>query len=242
MTEAEPPEDVSAQIHARIEEIAAFRDSSLDYDKEGLDLPSTKSVRIFQVGLAWRMEELSRSAISLMTAGDSIAALCLMRAATETAAATWYVKELIERQIKNPLPDTELKKDVARLVMGAKMWEDVPQAINVMTFLRHAEREFPGILTGYAIMSEFAHPNFGGAVALYTKRDGATRHRNFERGARTAGEGTHGLHVFLATLLVALAAQRQIRTLFPAYILACKAATTMKAEMLPTANDSKASA
>ena len=221
--DVETYEDLAATAEGYIKKIAALRVSKVDYASEGLKMADARSLRLFQNGLAWRSEELARSALHLMNTGESIAALCLMRAMTETAAACWYVNVTMTEQINNIDPADEAHLKTLRLVMGAKAWDDVPQAVNVLTFLKHAEKTFPGIEKNYALMSEFAHPNWAGTMALYSRRDEPTS-TIFERGARTTGERTNGMHVFLASLTLFLAAQEEITKQRTDFNAACELA------------------
>ena len=50
----------------------------------------------YREGLIWRMEELSRSACDCYERGDAVAGITLTRSATETAAAAWFLYDLVK--------------------------------------------------------------------------------------------------------------------------------------------------
>jgi hypothetical protein len=60
--------------------------------------------------------------------------------------------------------------------------DDLPEAINVATFVKHVNRELPGFDEAYNLLSEFAHPNWLGVAGLYSQHDEENIRTTFGRG------------------------------------------------------------
>jgi hypothetical protein len=122
--------------------------------------------------LIWRVTELARVALDALHAGRLAVSVVLARAVVETTAALWYLSNKLERTL-----DTGTLGDIdgflMSLSMGTRTWTDegLPQAINVLTFIRWAEKTLPGIEHGYAVLSEYAHPNYAGTTGLFSYND-----------------------------------------------------------------------
>ena len=79
--------------------------------------------------------------------------------------------------------------------------DDLPEAINVATFVKHVSRELPGFDEAYNLLSEFAHPNWLGVVGLYSKHDDENIRTDFGRGLhpQRGSRLAHALALALAT-------------------------------------------
>lgn len=100
----------------------------------------------------------------------SASAILLTRGAMETSAALWYMHEKMKtatgRGELGDIDDTLMK-----LSVGWKKNSDMPQAINVLTFMKCVEKTLEGLEQQYDVLSEFAHPNYSGTTRLYCKFD-----------------------------------------------------------------------
>jgi len=121
---------------------------------------------------------LGRTACEHYAGGDYVAAIVLTRALAETAAAA---KELIERQLSSGV-EMDLDDQMMRLLMGHKNLADMPQAINVLTFLDRVDKLVPGIRKSYGTLSEYSHPNWHGTALAYSENDREWILTNFGRG------------------------------------------------------------
>jgi len=118
--------------------------------------------------LLYRVTDLAEAACVLVDSMNLVSAACITRAFQETAAALFFVN----RKIKKAIHD----KDVAALdealmksLLGAKNNPDMPDPINVLTFIDKVEKEIPGFREVYDILSELSHPNWAGTLGTYSK-------------------------------------------------------------------------
>jgi hypothetical protein len=79
--------------------------------------------------------------------------------------------------------------------------DDLPEAINVATSVKHVNRELPGFDEAYNLLSEFSHPNWLGVVGLYLKHDAENFRTEFGRGlhGQRGSRLAHALALGLAT-------------------------------------------
>jgi hypothetical protein len=177
----------------------------------------------FREALIWRAEELGRTACEHYERGDVIAAILLTRGLTETAAAVWYLKELIERQLASGI-ETDLDEKMMALLMGHKNLRDMPQAINVLKFLDRVDKAIPGFRKSYDSMSEYAHPNWAGTSYVYSKDDRQRILTNFGRGIQPRElHAEWGLKCLVGSLQIFEFAYNEIADLMPRFIAACEA-------------------
>jgi hypothetical protein len=91
------------------------------------------------------------------------AATILTRAAVETSAAMWYLHKNLAPAVKAKAVG-DIDDCLKRLMMGSKSVDRdiMPEAVNVMTFVKHVDKEIEGFLHQYEGLSEYAHPNWSG--------------------------------------------------------------------------------
>lgn len=142
-------------------------------------------VEEFRTALIWRFAELARGAYENFRRDHLAVAILITRGAIETAAACWYLYRRVDETIKaNALGD--LDGDVMKLLLGGRTNPDMPQAINVLTFIKRFDKEGEGdrLEKQYAELSEFAHPNWAGTLGLFGKTNTAEFWTDFARGIR----------------------------------------------------------
>ncbi len=123
---------------------------------------------IYREVLIWRFVELTRSAFENYTNSRLGSATVLTRAAVETTAALWYldgkIGDVIEKSNVGGIDE-----HLMRLLCGYKNVPDMPDPINVLTFVDRVDKKIDGFRSEYDELSEFAHPNWCGTSLLYSK-------------------------------------------------------------------------
>jgi len=130
--------------------------------------------------LIWRTEELARGACDMLEKGDLASGALLTRAVAESAAFVWRLHELLKTRATRD-PD-ELNKTVLAMIAGWKNDPTFPQAINILTLLKHMDKTIPGAEASYNSLSEFAHPNWSGVAGLFSEIDRENYVTRFGRG------------------------------------------------------------
>jgi hypothetical protein len=127
-------------------------------------------VLVYRETLIWRVLELGRSALQGFETNKIASAIILTRAALETSAALWYLGAKLDGVIQaETLGDIDDK--VMRLMFGSRVYPELGDAINVLTFIDKMDKEVPGLRRSYDRLSEYAHPNWAGAGLLYSRED-----------------------------------------------------------------------
>lgn len=152
-------------------------------DRLGSSLPNevdvaalgVKSKAPFQLlcareALMWRTEELARNACAALERNDFAAAALLTRGVTESAGLVWKLMELLDAR-KSYSPQ-EMNDRLMRALLGWKADPgDFPEAYNVLTLVQRMDKVIGGVFRAYGTLSEIAHPNWSGVLALYGKTD-----------------------------------------------------------------------
>ncbi|MBB4286504.1 hypothetical protein [Roseospira goensis] len=124
----------------------------------------------FRDGLVWRTEELGRCACDCYGRGDTVAAVILTRGVIEDTAALWYLKALMRRTLDaGPVQDRDVVEAAfMALLVGRKDGpHGAPRGVNVLTMLRHLEKDRPDFGTLYDALCEIAHPSGAGTAGAY---------------------------------------------------------------------------
>jgi hypothetical protein len=128
----------------------------------------------FRDALCWRMAQLSRSALDSFEKKKLASAILLTRASMETAAALWYLAEIVERVIKAKAIG-EIDQRLIKLLLGTKTDTDLlPKAENVLNFVDCVDKTIAGFRHQYERLSEFAHPNWVGTALIFSRADKAS--------------------------------------------------------------------
>lgn len=122
-----------------------------------------------------RFEELGRAACDLFERNDVVAANICVRAMLETSACVWFLMELLQKEVREGLSG-KVHEKIVQLLMGQRCdpESNLPISINVLTIVDHADKKLPGLRKHYDRLSEFAHPNWSGALGAYGDRDDET--------------------------------------------------------------------
>jgi hypothetical protein len=167
--------------------------------------------------LIWRTEELARSACDALEKEDFTVAALLIRSIAESAAMTWYLLEILENR-KGYTP-AELNDKLMRMFAGSKNgWADGPEAVSVLTFVERLNRKLPGFQAAYNSLSEYAHPNWLGVSALYSKIDRENFTVHYGRGLRTEPAGHQLANALVGGLLTFHDGYNKIADTMPAFL------------------------
>jgi len=153
-------------------------------DAAALGVWSKAPVQLFctREALIWRTEELARTACDALEQDDLTAAALLARATVESAAIAWKLMELLDdRQKMSP---KELNEVLTRLLAGSRLWDDGPQALQILSCIDRMDKKVPGVRKSYDVLSEIAHPNWRGVFGMYSKTDEAKFTAHFGRALR----------------------------------------------------------
>jgi hypothetical protein len=90
----------------------------------------------------------------------------------------------MEAEIERGSADSEIYDKLRQLLLGSRVESKLPEAINVITMLKRADKDVPGVWRNYELMSEMGHPNYQGALGAFGKPDRETLITNFGRGIR----------------------------------------------------------
>jgi len=169
--------------------------------------------------LMWRIAEMANSSCEAYKRGEIGTALLITRAVTESAATVWYVME----RVRDFVPENvDATRDIfTKLWLGWKNEAEFPEAFNVLTLLKHAEKSHPGILAAYNSLSEFSHPNWS-AQHLYRRIDHQSKIIHF--GNFPGFSSLIGLNALVGALIVFDQAYRKISEFMPKFIENCEIA------------------
>lgn len=223
---SQSPEDFDtllAEARERLQILGASLPTVVDPASISLSAKIPYKALCYREGLIWRAEELGRTALENYARGDVVAAILLTRGLTETAAAVWYLKELMERQLSNGVePDLDTK--IEALLLGHMNSREMPKAINVLKFLDRVEKTIPGIRQSYESLSEIAHPNWAGTALAYSENDHDQILTNFGRGIRAPNlNASLGLNCLLGSLGIFKFAYNKVTDIMPDFIAVCEA-------------------
>ena len=169
--------DLSAENRERLidarRQIVAIRENlhaAVDPANISIKAKTPYKVIVFRETLLWRTEELGRCCCDLYERGDYCCALVATRAVMENMAAMVYLADLLASQLERGL-SSDADDRVMALLMGHRNWDEMPNAVNVLTMLGKAEKLVPQISEIYASLSEYAHPNWSGTSGLFAQLD-----------------------------------------------------------------------
>ena len=120
--------------------------------------------------LIWRVEELGATACATIRAEKYGSATLVVRALIETCAILSQLRELLDGRTG---VNDDVRAKLYRMLFGARNNAALPDAINVLTFIDHLQKRFPGtrVARAYDLFSEYAHPNWAGVAGLYATMD-----------------------------------------------------------------------
>jgi len=181
---------------------AASLPTSVDVAALGVKSKAPWQLLCTREALMWRTEELARNACDALERADFSVAALLARAIMENAALAWKLMQVLERHGSQSAQ--ELNDVLMRMLVGSKKWDDMPQAINILTCLQGMNKKIPGVLAAYDSLSEMAHPNWRGVFGLYAETDRANYISYF--GRALGDKPAHATGTILDSMLGSLGA------------------------------------
>jgi hypothetical protein len=176
----------------------------------------------FRKTLIWRATQLGHCALENYRREWIAAAVLLTRATVETTAALWYLRKKVSAVIEsNALGDIDA--DLMRLQFGNKQWDELPSAINVLTFVDTVDKDIDGFRKQYDALSEVAHPNYGGTTGLFSIMDREKILVTFGDNPQYAfNTKLSGMANLSTALLVFEHCYRKMGELMPAFVALCE--------------------
>ncbi len=224
----ESVDSLMSEIRGRLELIGSSLPSRVDAMAISPTAKLPFKALSYREGLIWRMTELSRSAFEGFENGKMASAILLTRAAVETSAALWYLRAKVSAAVESRAVGS-IDDYLMRMLLGSKTIPEMPQPINVLTFVDRVDKDIEGFRRHYDELSEFAHPNWSGTAGLYSKVDRENFWTDF--GSHLCDHG--GLkYACVINLSVALemfeTTYNDLADLMPAFIRLCEAELAAK--------------
>jgi hypothetical protein len=201
-----------------------------------IDAPAISRVKLpgsamwYRETMIWRFTELAQDALEKLDGKRFASAMVLTRAAVETAAGLWYLHTKILKAIKaDDLGD--LGEMLRRLNLGYKnpaaLADNLPEAVSVLTFVGHVDKDIDGYKKAYAALSEYSHPNYEGAACLYSHPHADTGLVDF--GSNIRGSDSHEIICALNLSVAAMVFNHSyaaVADLMPQLVALCEKGAT----------------
>lgn len=212
-----------AEINERIQQITDNLPPCVDAAAVSTSAKTPFKFICFREALLWRTEDLARNALERFRAGELLSGLVLTRCVSESAAAMWYIMEKIKAAIHQQAT-ADLDNTAMRMLLGNKVESDLPDPVNVLTMVQHAEKAMPGVEKQYLLLCEYAHPNWTGTTLLFSETNAENHRTNFGR-YRRGGKSAEliGLSSLNAALVMFQHAYNQVSNSMSRFIDICEA-------------------
>lgn len=172
--ERDTPELTTDQLLVKVKGMTKALAKSLPKKIEVAQLP-TKSKLPFKALsirglLIHRASALATPALSLLEQGNVVAAAILIRALTETLAATYSLHLALERFLSTK--DIAVLNDTLTRSLVGSRWPDAEhQSQNILTAIQKVNKVVPNFEASYDSLSEVAHPNWSGMLGAFGNID-----------------------------------------------------------------------
>ncbi len=214
-------QDILKDIKTQIGLITASLPNIVDPASISCTVKIPYNAIIYRESLIFRIEELARGAVLSYERNDICAAIVLVRALLESVAANWYLMELIKNNQERL--ESDIHDKILRLLLGHKNKEsEMPEAINVMTFLDKVEKKIKGIKSTYENLCEYSHPNWHGTSLLYAKNDYKNLMTTFGKFQRETSCRNLLLNCLSGTLILFEYSYNKTADMMPQFIVICE--------------------
>lgn len=129
----------------------------------------TYRLLVTREAIFWRFIDILTPSYELKTRLRLSGSLILIRAALETVCLLIYMNEKIKSVVEEKITFNDFEEITARLLLGSKNIDFMPEPINVMKLIEDSEKKYPGIKQIYYDLSETTHPNYAGVCDSYTR-------------------------------------------------------------------------
>jgi hypothetical protein len=147
--------------------------------------------------LIYRLFELVDAGVALLDTENFLGSVICSRSAQETISALSYIDELIDYSLKNG-EVSHLREMSRRLMFGRHNSDLGIDKINILTLISKVDRRLPGFEKQYFALSEYAHPNWSGAMGLFAQTGGKEIRVDFARYIR--GSSAINTHIQVALI------------------------------------------
>lgn len=171
--------------------------------------------------LYYRMTDLSGAAIDLYTQNKIVPAIIIIRAAFETAALCHYVHKNLNQAIEKH-DFIEMDNFLMNASIGGRVDEARYKAFSVITTIDHLDKEFPGLKNDYALLCEYAHPNWMGCEDSYSILNAAEYYVEFNLRIERIPPEIVGLSALFTALAVFEHYNSKIAGILPDIVKLCE--------------------
>ncbi|ESQ84270.1 hypothetical protein AEAC466_07880 [Asticcacaulis sp. AC466] len=119
----------------------------------------------------WRIHDLLSQSYILHQGKQALGARILLRSAFETLAVLIYLNQITAAVLDGSLDFHLFSDKTSTLLLGSRNADTNIKAINIVTVLEKANKQYPGLYDLYADLSESAHPNYEGMLLGYSTAD-----------------------------------------------------------------------
>jgi hypothetical protein len=139
--------------------------------EKNLAYKPTYEADYYREAVFYRFIELTEASFELYKQGHLISSVILARSAQETVSVLWYINEKLKYVVKEK-DLTHFSKTMYKLILGYKGDDLFPEKVNVLTMIQCVDKTLEGRFSElYDTLSEYAHPNHSGTMAVYAKTD-----------------------------------------------------------------------
>ncbi|RWA52106.1 hypothetical protein AU476_19270 [Cupriavidus sp. UYMSc13B] len=120
--------------------------------------------------LIHRVSDLSDVALELYEAQRLVPAFVITRSVVETTAMVFR----LHQKSKEFMAKHDIKaydQFLMKGLLGSRDGTTSEESHNVLTAIKHLNKEFDGLEQMYATLCEFTHPNYSGAMGSYSRLD-----------------------------------------------------------------------
>jgi hypothetical protein len=220
------PEEPLAKMRQEIDVSITWLQANRPTSIAGMEISAESKlpfkVLICRGAFAWRISELADGARENLNSGRLVTAVLLARAACETCAAVWYLRDRVRRAVQDRSVDA-IDAQLMRLLLGNKVDADMPNPVHVSDFIKVVSETVSGFAEHYARLCELAHPNWAGTMFAFSWTDVENRTTYFEPYPRLAGATELQAVVGLSTALSMFQhVFEDIDTLMPEFTTLCE--------------------
>ncbi len=176
---------------------------------------------VFREALYYRMTDLSGAAIDLYKQNKIVPAIIIIRAAYETAALCFYVYKNLNQAIEKR-DFIEMDDFLMNASLGGRHDEVRYKAFSIITAIEHLDKQFPGLLSMYALLCEFAHPNWMGCEGAYATLNAEEHYYEFSLNKKNNKQEVIGLNELSAALVVFEHYYNKMGNILPKVVKLCE--------------------